>query len=95
MKNYWVYILCSKKNGTLYIGLTSKIQRRIYEHKNKIIKGFSQKYLVNQLVHAELFTSFDDAAQREKSIKKWNRKWKLRLIESVNPEWKDLYNTII
>ncbi len=95
MKNYWVYILSSKKNGTLYIGLTSNLPRRIFEHKNKIFKGFSQKYAVDKLVYAEQFSSFDEAMQREKAIKKWNRGWKLRLIESVNPQWKDLYETLI
>lgn len=92
--NYYVYILCSKKNGTLYIGVTNDISRRVYEHKNKMIKGFTDKYGVNkQLVYVETYADVREAIQREKILKKWNRAWKMRLIEEVNPEWKDLYES--
>ena len=94
MKTYWVYILCSKRNGTLYTGITSDIARRVYEHKNKLIKGFTKQYSVDRLVYAECFQDVGEAIYREKSIKKWNRAWKLNLIEQNNPEWQDLYELL-
>ncbi len=94
-RSYWLYILCSNKNGTLYIGITNNLIRRIYEHKNKLIPGFTSKYKINKLVYIEEFLSIEEAIQCEKYIKKWNRKWKLELIESKNPDWKDLYETIL
>jgi putative endonuclease len=87
---YWVYILCSDRNGTLYIGITNNIIRRAYEHKQKIIKGFSTKYNVTKLVYTEEFADIKEAIGREKVIKKWKRAWKLKLIEQYNPDWKDL-----
>ena len=92
--SYWTYILSSKKNGTLYIGVTNDLSRRIFEHKNKSSEGFTKKYGVDKLVYAEEFTNINEAIFREKSLKKWNRKWKLRLIESINPTWSDLYETL-
>jgi len=89
--SYWVYIMCSGRNGTLYIGVTSDLARRIYEHKNNLIPGFTAQHGINQLVHVEEFSQIDEAIHREKCLKKWNRGWKLRLIEEHNPEWKDLY----
>ncbi len=89
-KNYYVYLLASKRNGTLYIGVTNDLERRIYEHKNHLIKGFTEKYNVHMLVYFEQTSNIEAALQREKQLKKWNRKWKLDLIESINPEWKDL-----
>jgi len=89
-KNYFVYILASKRNGTLYIGVTNNLERRMYEHKNKLIGGFTKKYSVDKLVHYEMINDVRSAIQREKQLKKWNRKWKLELIEKENPEWKDL-----
>ncbi len=89
--DYYVYVLCSQKNGTLYIGVTNDISRRVYEHKNKMIKGFTEKHEVDKLVHVEIYADVRDAIHREKCLKKWNRAWKLRLIEEANPEWKDLY----
>ena len=86
-----VYILASQRNGTLYTGVTSELLDRIYQHKNPTHKCFSEKYKVNQLVYAEYHEDIYEAIKREKCIKKWNRKWKLRLIESANPNWKDLY----
>jgi putative endonuclease len=89
-KTYYIYILASKRNGTLYIGVTNDLERRIVEHKTKMFEGFTEKYDVNMLVYFEDFGDVDLAIVREKQIKKWNRKWKLRLIEKFNPEWKDL-----
>ncbi|AAY61797.1 GIY-YIG catalytic domain protein [Rickettsia felis str. Pedreira] len=83
---YWVYILCSNKHGTLYIGII----RRAYEHKQKIIKGFTSKYNIVKLVYTEEFTDIQEALTREKNLKRWKRSWKIELIEKANPEWKDL-----
>lgn len=90
IKTYFVYILASKRNGTLYIGVTNDLERRMYEHKNHLIKGFTEKYNVSILVYFEQTGEIEEGLKREKQLKKWNRKWKLDLIESVNPEWKDL-----
>ncbi len=95
MRNYWVYILCSEKNGTLYIGVTNDLAQRVYQHKQKSVEGFSKKYSVDKLVYAESCNDIHAAIHREKRIKKWNRSWKIRLIEEQNPEWKDLYDVII
>ncbi len=90
MKEYHVYILASQPLGTLYIGVTNNLQRRVYEHKNGIIEGFTKKYGVHQLVYFETTNSIEVAIQREKQLKKWERAWKVRLIEKDNPYWKDL-----
>jgi putative endonuclease len=90
MKKYYVYILASKRNGTLYIGVTNDLARRVSEHKSDIIEGFTKKYRVHTLVYYEEYSAVNAALEREKQLKKWNRKWKLELIEQVNPEWKDL-----
>ena len=95
MKVYYVYILASKRNGTLYIGVTNNLLRRIYEHKNNIIAGFTKKYNIHILVYYEQHDSAEEAIQREKRLKYWHRKWKIRLIEETNPGWKDLYEEII
>ena len=95
MKSYWIYILTSKKNGTIYIGLTNDLSRRIYEHKKKLIEGFTKKYDITHLVYAEEHQDINDAINREKSIKKWNREWKIKLIEELNPNWRDLYECIV
>ena len=92
---YYVYIMASKRNGTLYIGVTNNLMRRAYEHKNSLIKGFTKKYKVHRLVYYEQTEDVRSAIEREKRLKSWNRQWKLRLIEKVNPEWKDLYDEII
>jgi putative endonuclease len=94
-KTYYVYILASKRNGTLYIGVTDNIKRRVYEHKNDLVKGFTSKYPVHQLVYFELANDINSALQREKQLKKWNRNWKMELIETNNPLWEDLYKNII
>jgi putative endonuclease len=91
MKSYYVYILASKRNGTLYIGITNDLIRRVYEHKNNIIEGFTKKYNVHSLVYYEVTSEIGAAIQREKQLKKWRRDWKLALIEKENPDWRDLY----
>ena len=88
-KLYYVYILTSN-SGTLYTGVTNNLQRRIYEHKNKLIEGFTKKYNVTRLVHFETFSDANDAIRREKQIKGWTRRKKIVLIESSNPKWQDL-----
>jgi putative endonuclease len=95
MPQYYVYILASKKNGTLSIGVTSNLVNRVYEHKQTLVDGFTKKYAVHDLVYYECHSEVEEAILREKQIKKWNRKWKLRLIEENNPEWNDLYDEII
>lgn len=90
LKVYYVYILASKRNGTLYIGVTNSLERRMYEHKNHLIKGFTEKYNIDILVYFEQTNDIEVALQREKQLKKWNRKWKLELIEKDNPFWNDL-----
>jgi putative endonuclease len=90
MNNYFVYILASKKNGTLYIGVTNDLNRRMYEHKNNLVEGFTKKYNIKTLVYYESTNSIESAINREKQFKKWNRKWKLKLIEEKNPVWEDL-----
>jgi putative endonuclease len=87
--------LASKRNGTFYIGITNDLVRRVYEHKNGLIKGFTQKYGVNKLVYYEQSEGVESVIQREKQLKVWHRKWKIRLIEETNPEWNDLYDSII
>jgi putative endonuclease len=84
--NYYVYILASKRNGTLYIGITNNLEKRIYEHKNNLVEGFTKKYGVHRLVYYELFNKPDLAIQREKRLKAWKRRWKIELIEKQNPD---------
>lgn len=95
MKNYYVYILASKRNGTLYIGVTSNLPKRIYEHKQKIVQGFTKKYGVDKLVYFEETNNINSAIAREKRLKKYKRQWKINLIQKENPEWEDLYNDLI
>jgi putative endonuclease len=89
-RTFWVYILASDRNGTLYIGVTNDIGRRIYQHKEGLVPGFTKQYGVTKLVHVEPFESISYAIQREKTLKKWPRKWKLDLIERNNPQRRDL-----
>ena len=93
-KQYFVYILFSKRNGTLYIGVTNDLKRRVYEHKNKLVQGFTAKYGVDKLGYFEVGEDIEAALLREKQLKKTNRQRKIALIESVNPEWRDLYDEI-
>ena len=88
--SYFVYILTNKKNGTLYIGVTNDIKRRTIEHKQGIIPGFTEKYKINKLVYFEEHNDIKEAIYREKCLKKWNRMWKIKLIEKENPYWNDL-----
>jgi putative endonuclease len=92
--SYHVYILASKRNGTLYIGVTSNLAARIFAHRNLTASAFTKKDKVTRLVHIEPFADVRDAIAREKALKKWNRGWKLRLIEESNPGWDDLYETL-
>ena len=95
MKTYYVYILASKRNGTLYCGVTNDLFRRVYEHKNDFVEGFTKKYKVHKLVWYEGCGSVESALNREKQIKEWHRQWKLELIEEKNPEWNDLYEELL
>ena len=95
MGNYYVYILASKRNGTLYVGYTGDLARRVYEHKNNMVEGFTKKYGFHSLVYFEECVDREAAMLREKQIKEWKRRWKLEMIEKANPEWEDLYGQII
>ncbi len=95
MKQPAVYILASQRNGTLYIGVTSDLVQRIWQHKNDVFEGFTKEYNVHLLVYFELHEDMENAIIREKRLKKWNRDWKLRLIEEKNPDWKDLYDSLL
>ena len=91
---YYVYILASRRNGTLYVGVTNDLVRRVYEHKSDLVDGFTKRCGVHLLVYHENAGDVASAIQREKQIKKWNRAWKIKMIERMNPGWKDLYNEI-
>jgi putative endonuclease len=93
-KSYYVYILASKRNGTLYIGVTNDLVRRVFEHKNDFIEGFTRQYGVHTLVYFEETGDAMAAIEREKQLKNWRRKWKMALIEKANPDWKDLWDEI-
>ena len=90
-----VYILASRRNGTLYIGVTSNLVKRVWQHKNDLVEGFTKKYSVHTLVYYELYTDMTEAIAREKRLKKWNRAWKIRLIEKENPHWRDLWPELV
>jgi putative endonuclease len=94
MRAFYVYIMASKRNGTLYVGSTTDLVQRVWAHKNKVIKGFTERYYINQLVYYETHDLYVEAARREKRLKNWQRKWKLDLIEKLNPTWQDLYQEI-
>jgi putative endonuclease len=95
MKQPAVYILASKRNGTLYVGVTSDLAVRVWQHRNDIVEGFTKQHGVHMLVYFELHDDMESAIVREKRLKKWNRAWKLRLIEEMNPDWNDLYGSIL
>ena len=95
MKQYYVYIMTNIKNTVLYVGFTNNLIRRVYEHKNKLVKGFTQKYNIIKLVYYEIFEEATDAITREKTIKNLLRRKKEQLINSLNPEWQDLYKEIL
>lgn len=93
-KTYYVYILASQRNGTLYVGVTNGLARRVFEHREGVIPGFTKRYGVKRLVHYETFSDVTTAIWRETRLKKWKRAWKLELIEKNNPDWNDLYETL-
>lgn len=95
MKSYYVYIMASKRNGTLYTGVTNDIIRRVFEHKTDMNDCFTKRYQVHMLVYFEEYEDINEAIWREKCIKRWKRKWKLRLIEKDNPNWIDLYDELV
>ena len=91
---YYVYLMASRKNGTLNLGVTNNLIRRIYEHKSKAVRGFTTRYNVDRLVWFECYDDPINAIEREKELKKWRRNWKIRLIEETNPDWTDSYDSI-
>jgi putative endonuclease len=95
VQGYYIYILASRIGGTLYIGVTNDLIRRVWEHKNKLVPGFTRKYDVTRLVHFETFHDVRNAIAREKQLKKWRREWKVQLIEESNPNWVDLYPALV
>ena len=94
MGQYFGYMLASKRNGTLYIGVTNKLLKRVHQHKNDVTEGFTRKYNVHSLVYYEVFNRIQDAITREKQMKKWKRQWKMELIEKSNPNWEDLFESL-
>ena len=92
---YYVYILASRKNGTMYIGVTSNLVKRMYEHKEGLLEGFTKKYKVKDLVYYEQANDVNEAIIREKQLEKWNRQWKINLIEKENPGWLDLFDGLL
>ncbi|MDH4181163.1 MAG: GIY-YIG nuclease family protein [Betaproteobacteria bacterium] len=93
-RSYWVYIMASKRNGTLYVGVTSDLAKRAWEHREDFVKGFTSSYRVHRLVWFEQHATAEAAITREKQIKRWNRAWKVRAIEALNPYWNDLYESL-
>jgi len=94
MKQYYLYILASKRNGTLYVGVTNDLLRRVWEHKHDLVEGFTKRYGIHRLVWYQAADTPTAAIVREKQVKKWKRAWKVRLIEEANPDWKDLYEEV-
>ena len=95
MKTPCVYMLASKRNGTLYVGVTSNLPQRVWQHKNDLVEGFTRRYGVHALIWYEVHETMENAIAREKTIKEWKRQWKIDLIEAMNPEWRDLYEDIL
>ena len=95
VRHYFVYILASRRNGTLYVGVSNRIGRRSIEHRLELNEGFTKKYHVHRLVYYEIYTDIKEAIEREKQLKWWKRAWKIKLIESKNLQWEDLYKRII
>ncbi len=93
-KTFYVYILASKRNGTLYIGVTSDLIKRVWQHKTEVVAGFTKRYGIKTLVFYECYADADTAIRREKRLKEWKRSWKLALIERYNPDWRDLYSEV-
>ncbi|MFP5356994.1 MAG: GIY-YIG nuclease family protein [Gammaproteobacteria bacterium] len=95
MKAFCVYIMASQRNGTLYVGVTSDLVKRVWEHRQDAVKGFTRRYQVHDLVWYEQHETAESAISREKRIKKWNRSWKIELIQAKNPDWRDLYEDVV
>lgn len=95
MKKGFVYIMSNKQDGVLYIGVTSDIVKRVYEHKNDFVDGFTKQYNLKTLVYYEVYDEIEEAIKREKQLKNWHREWKIELINKQNPRWEDLYETIL
>lgn len=95
MKYYYIYILASKKNGTLYLGVTNDLIKRVYQHRNNLVEEFTKKYNIHKLVYYEETYDIEEAINREKQLKRWKRNWKIDLIQKKNPYWKDLYYNLI
>lgn len=95
MKTPCVYMLASKRNGTLYVGVTSNLPQRVWQHKNDLVEGFTRRYGIHALIWYEVHETMENAIAREKTIKEWKRQWKIDLIEAMNPEWRDLYEDIL
>lgn len=93
-KTFYVYIMAKARNSTFYVGVTSDLPKRVWEHKSEVTQGFTKKHDIKTLVYYEAFDSAETAIEREKRLKKWNRAWKMRIIEQMNPEWNDLYESI-
>lgn len=93
-KKFYVYILAKARNSTFYVGVTSNLQKRIWEHKNEVADGFTKEHGIKTLVYYEIFEDSENALKREKRLKKWNRTWKMRIIEEMNPDWEDLCEKI-
>ncbi|ADJ22113.1 Excinuclease ABC C subunit domain protein [Hyphomicrobium denitrificans ATCC 51888] len=94
-RRFYIYIMANKRNGTIYIGVTNDLARRVYEHREGLVKGFTSRYGLKSIVYYEAFDSVSLAIQRETSLKRWPRRWKLALIEKANPQWKDLVDEIV
>lgn len=94
-RQFYIYIMANKRNGTIYIGVTNDLARRVYEHREGLVKGFTSRYGLKSIVYYEVFDSVSQAIQRETSLKRWPRRWKLALIEKANPQWKDLVDEIV
>ena len=95
MKKGFVYIMSNKQDGVLYIGVTSDIVKRVYEHKNGFVDGFTKQYHLKNLVYYEIYDDIEEAIKREKQLKNWHREWKIELVNKQNPHWKDLYESIL
>jgi putative endonuclease len=95
MKSGWVYFMTNKPDGILYVGVTSHLAKRAHEHREELVEGFTKQYGLKRLVYCERFDDIRDAIQREKTIKHWPRAWKVRLLQGMNPEWDDLYDSLI
>ena len=91
---YFVYIMAKARNSTFYVGITSDLQKRVWEHKNEVADSFTKKHNIKNLVYYEIFDNPENAIRREKRLKKWNRSWKMKVIEEMNPNWEDLYEKI-